>query len=331
MDIQHLPKVELHLHLDNSLSYDVVHAIDPSITRELYLRDFVGPARFADLADFLTRAPRQIALMQTPQHLRLVVLDVFEQLKRDNVIYAEMRFAPLLHTERGLSPAEVVSVVNAAVDEGRAQTGIEVRVILCTLRHFSAEQSMQTVQLVERFNDSNVVALDIAGSEADYPLDPHIAAFQYAEEHNIARTAHAGEASGAPSVWQTLARLHPTRIGHGVRSIEDAALLDELRTRHIHLEVCPGSNIQTNMYTTYADHPIDRLYRAGVSLNVNTDTRTITPITLDQEYAQLVRVFGWDEAHFFRCNLYAIQAAFIPAQVKQMLLKKLRAGFGMSA
>ncbi len=326
-----MPKVELHLHLDNSLSYKVVHTIDPTVTPEAYQQDFVGAARFTNLAHFLTMAHREVALMQTREQLRLVVLDVFEQLQRDHVMYAEMRFAPLLHTERGLSPTEVVSVVNAAVDEGRAQTGIEARVILCTLRHFSAEQSMQTVQLVEQFKGSNVVALDIAGSEADYPLDPHIAAFQYAEEHNIARTAHAGEASGSPSVWQTLARLHPTRIGHGVRSIEDAALLDELRTRHIHLEVCPGSNIQTNMYTTYVEHPIDRLYRAGVALNVNTDTRTITPITLHQEYAELVRVFGWDEAHFFRCNLYAIQAAFIPAEVKQALTQKLRTGFGMSA
>ena len=142
---------------------------------------------------------------------------------------------------------------------------------------------MQTVRLVERFQGSNIVALDIAGGEADYALDPHIAAFRYAEEHGIARTAHAGEASGAPSVWQTLVQLHPTRIGHGVRSIEDATLVNELRTKGIHLEICPGSNIQTNMYENYAAHPIDRLYRAGVALNVNTDTRTITPVRLDQE------------------------------------------------
>jgi adenosine deaminase len=328
--MQQLSKVELHLHLDNSLSYTVVHAIDPTVTREIYQQEFVGAARFTNLAHFLTMAHREVALMQTREQLRLVVLDLFEQLQRDHVIYAEMRFAPLLHTAHGLTPVEVVATVNDAVDEGRTTTGIEARVILCTLRHFSAEQSMQTVKLVEQFKDSSVVALDIAGSEADYPLDPHIAAFQYAEEHDIARTAHAGEASGAPSVWETLAHLHPTRIGHGVRSIEDDRLVEELRMKQIHLEVCPSSNVQTNMYPAYSDHPIDHLYQAGVPLNVNTDTRTITPVTLNQEYQKLAQAFGWDEAHFLRCNQDAIRAAFIPEELKRTLMKKLRAGSGLS-
>ncbi len=327
MDFKSLPKIELHLHLDCSLSYSVVQALAPSITREEFQRNFIAPAKCTNLADFLTRAPKSIALMQTAEQLRLITFDVFEQLKRDNVLYAELRFAPLLHTEKGLSGEQVVEAVNEATVRASQATGVEARLILCTLRHFSAEQSLHTVQLVERFQGTAVAALDIAGDEAGFPVDAHIPAFQYAIERSIPRTAHTGEASGPQSVWKTLKYLCPSRLGHGVRSIEDPALIDLLRNKHIHLEVCPTSNIQTNIYDTYADHPIGRLYGLGLSLGVNTDARTITNITLTQEYEQLHRFFGWDAEHFLKCNLYALHASFLPEAVKQGLERRLREGY----
>ena len=143
MDFSVCPKVELHLHLDCSLSYNVVHTLNPSITEEAYRRDFIAPARCTNLADFLTRAPHSIALMQTEGQLRLVVFDLFEQLQQDHLLYAEIRFAPLLHTNSGLTPEQVVEIVEAATSHACASTGIEARLILCTLRHFSAEQSLQ--------------------------------------------------------------------------------------------------------------------------------------------------------------------------------------------
>jgi adenosine deaminase len=321
------PKVELHLHLDCSLSYDVVHTLDPTVTLAEYRHAFIAPLKCTNLVDYLARAPRPVALMQTAENLRLVVLDLFQQLKRDHVIYAEIRFAPLLHIEQGLTPAQVVAAVDAATSEGIATTGVEARLILCTMRHYTEEQSMQTVRLVEQFRGTNVVALDIAGDEAGYPLTAHIPAFQYAREHNIARTAHAGEASGPQSVWETLKQLQPTRIGHGARSIEDATLLTALREQHIHLELCPTSNLQTNMYDDYPDHPIQQLYTAGISLNVNTDCRTITPTTLSLEYEHLQTTFDWQKADYLRCNQYALQAAFLPPQQKEVLEQRLLQAF----
>ena len=326
MDFKALPKVELHLHLDCSLSYAVVSRLNPAITREEYLHDFIAPARCTNLADFLTRAPKSIALMQTEEGLRLVTFDVFEQLQRDNVVYAEIRFAPLLHTEKGLSAENVVEIIEEATAKASQATGIEARLILCTLRHFSAEQSLQTVKLVERIKGTRVAALDIAGDEAGCPLDAHIPAFQYAAQNGIPRTAHAGEASGAQSVWETLNSLRPSRIGHGVRSIEDPALIEHLRKEDIHLEVCPTSNLQTNIYDSYADHPINRLYDAGLSLSVNTDARTITNITLAQEYERLQQVFAWDSEHFLQCNLNAIRSSFLPEAAKKRLENRLREG-----
>jgi adenosine deaminase len=324
---QAFPKTELHLHLDCSLSYDVVRTLDPTVTLAEYQDKFSAPARCTNLADFLTRPPRSISLMQTEEQLRLVTFDVFAQLKRDNLYYTELRFAPFLHTEKGLSPTHVVAIVNEATAQASRESGVEARLILCTLRHFSAQQSMQTVQLVERFQGTHVAALDIAGDEAGFPLVDHLAAFRYAQEKGLPRTAHAGEGSGPESVWQTLKHLKPSRIGHGARSSEDTDLIAYVKQQQIHLEVCPSSNLQTNMYATYADHPINELYTDGVSLSVNTDTRTITNITLTQEYERLHKAFGWDAQHFLTCNLHALQASFLPADVKQQVEARLRAGY----
>ncbi|HEY0308046.1 MAG TPA: adenosine deaminase [Acidobacteriaceae bacterium] len=317
------PKIELHLHLDCSLSHNVVAQLDPTISREQYDAEFIAPAQCSSLADFLTRAPRGFQLMQTETALRLVTEDLFQQLAADGVIYAELRFAPLLHLLQGLSPEAVVTAVDRATEACIAATGIEARLILCTLRHYTAEQSLLTAQLVERFCGSRVVALDIAGDEAGHSIDAHIPAFQYAIDRGLHRTAHAGEARGADSVWETLRAFQPTRIGHGVRSAEDPELLDHLRRERIHLEVCPSSNVQTNTTPHYAAHPVDRLYRAGVPLSISTDTRTITNVTLEQEYAHLHREFGWTAADLIACNREALRAAFLDDATRVRLLPQL--------
>jgi adenosine deaminase len=266
--------------------------------------------------------------MQTEHELRLVTADMFQQLQRDGVIYAEIRFAPLFHTEKGLSPEQVVEIVESATAQASELTGIEARLILCTLRHFSEEQSLQTAQLVKRFKGTRVAALDIAGDEAGFGIDQHRAAFQFAIDHNLYRTAHAGEAKGPESVWETLKYFNPSRIGHGVRSTEDAKLLAHLKQQKIHLEVCPSCNVQIDIYDTYADHPIDRLYKAGLSVGVNTDARTIVNTTLTQEYERLHQVFGWGKEYFLRCNLNALHAAFLPDSIKQRLERRLVEAYG---
>jgi adenosine deaminase len=319
-----LPKVELHLHLDCSLSYAAVAELDDSISLEEYQRDFIAPPRCTSLADFLTRAPRDFQLMQDEAALTLVVNDLFEQLAADGVIYAEIRFAPLLHTERGLTPEEAVAAVDRATEACILSSGIDARVILCTLRHFDREQGLVTARLVERFRGSRVAALDIAGDEAGYPIDAQVPAFRYAIDRGLHRTAHAGEASGANSVWETLREFQPTRIGHGVRSIEDPLLIDHLKRERIHLEVCPTSNLQTGISREFAEHAVEKLYRAGVPLSISTDTRTITNITLTEEYRNLEEHFGWTSADLPACNEAAIEAAFVEEPTKRELRERLR-------
>jgi len=320
-----LAKVELHLHLDCSLSYEAVSQLAPSISRQEFEEEFVAPPLCTSLADFLTRAPRGFQLMQTEDSLHLVTEDLFEQLHRDRVIYAEIRFAPLLHIAGGLTPEAVVAAVDRATERCIENTGIEARLILCTLRHFDREQSLMTAQLVERFKGSRVVALDIAGDEAGFSIDAHVPAYHYALDHGLHRTAHAGEAQGAESVWETLQAFQPTRIGHGIRCIEDHSLVEHLRQNRIHLEVCPTSNVQTRASSSYEDHAVDRLFRAGVSLGINTDTRTITNVTLEQEYAKLRKHFSWGDEELIACNREALRAAFLGDSLRTQLLTQLTA------
>lgn len=327
MDYKALPKVELHLHLDCSLSYEVVKQLDPSISLLAYQEAFIAPPKCTDLADFIQRAIKGVDLMQTATALRLVTLDLFRQLKADNVIYAEIRFAPLLHLEGGLSPKEVVSIVNEAVTEGIAATGVEAGLILCTLRHYAENQSMETVQLVKDFQRTHVVGFDIAADEAGFPIDNHRKAFQYAQDQGLNITAHAGEAKGAESVWETLLNFHPSRIGHGVRSVEDPELMAFLQEKNIHLEVCPTSNVQTNVVAEIKNHPADIIFQSGVSMSINTDARTISNVTLTSEYALLENVFNWQKEHFLTCNLEAIDHSFTTAEKKDQLKEKIKLAY----
>lgn len=326
-DYTKLPKVELHLHLDCSLSYDVVKQLNPSITEKEYSDSFIAPPKCTDLADYIKRAIKGFELMQTKEQLRLVTLDLFKQLKADNVVYAEFRFAPLQHIYKGLTPEEVVQIVNEATTEGIKTYGVDAGIILCTLRHYTEEQSMQTVALAKQFKGTNVVGFDIAADEAGFPITNHIKAFQFANDNQIACTAHAGEAKGAESVWETLQNFHPSRIGHGVRSAEDTSLLHFLKEHNIHLEVCPTSNIQTNVFDKIENHTGDKIYQSGVSMSINTDARTISNTTLAKEYGVMEKNFGWDKAHIKKCNLEGIKHSFASDAIKTKISKLIEEAY----
>ncbi|RMF03559.1 MAG: adenosine deaminase, partial [Bacteroidetes bacterium] len=297
------------------------------ISKAEYLADFVAADQCHDLAGYLRKANNAIALMQKPAQLIAVTEDLFRQLADDGVIYAEIRFAPLQHLQEGLTPQQVVEIVEKAICKASAQSGIPARLILCTLRHYTAAQSLETAQLVVDFKGSRVVALDIAADEAAYPLHAHQAAFDLVRQAGIAATAHAGEAKGAESVWESLRKLQVQRIGHGVRSTEDPKLVEYLRTAAIHLEVCPTSNIQTRVFPTIREHVVNELYEAGISLSINTDGRALSNTTLSREYQLLAETFAWNKTHFRRCNLAAITHAFVEERLKQQLRTRIEEAY----
>lgn len=323
-----LPKVELHLHLDCSLSYSIVSKILPQISASEYKNNFIAPPKCENLADFLKRTPGGIALMQTKEELELVVEDLFDQLKRENIILAEIRFAPLLHCEKGLTPENVVEIIAEKINHCTDLTGIKSGLILCTLRHFDEMQSLRTVKLVEKYiTNSPVAGFDLAADEAGYPIHKHLNAFKYAIEYDLPRTAHAGEAIGVESIWESLDNFKTSRIGHGVRCIEDERLIEKLIKDNIHLEICPTCNIQTDVFKSFEDHPVDYLLKRGVSLSINTDARTTTNITLTEEYRKLVNIFNWGLEELKQCNLNAVEHSFIKGADKTKLVEQIESAY----
>lgn len=224
-------------------------------------------------------------------------------------------------------PVKLLAIVNAATEQAVGETGVEARIILCTLRFFSTEQSLETVHLVEEFHNTYIAGFDIAAESPGNVIDNHIPAFMYARENDIPFTAHVGETRGVENFWDTIKSFSPSRVGHGVCSIEDPALLEYVRQHKIHLEACPTSNVQTNCYDTYADHPVDKLHQAGVSIGVNTDDRTIANISLSEEYEKLHLTFGWEVEDFYACNKHALEAAFVSDEVRDKLLAQLAEGY----
>ncbi|MGD8306230.1 MAG: adenosine deaminase [Ignavibacteria bacterium] len=330
-DIQKLPKVELHSHLDCSMSFDLVSKINPQISKNEYDSEFVGPLKCNSLSEILKYVTNQVNLMQTEENIRLVVKDLFNQLREENVIYTEIRFAPLLHLSQGLKPEAVVEIVADEISICSNETAIEAGIILCTLRHFNEKESMQTVELVKRYiTNSLVIGFDIAADEEGYSIDANKKAFLYAIENDLPRTAHAGEAKGPESMWETINNFKPSRIGHGVRSVEDPSLVDYLIENNIHLEVCPTCNIQTNIFDEYKDHPVNFLFNSGVSVGINTDGRTLCNVSLNEEYQKLVKTFNWGIEPLKQCNLNSVSHAFLSDLDKKYLTDKIKTGFKKS-
>ena len=326
-DLKNLPKVELHLHLDCCLSFDVVKKINPKIDIQTFNKNFKAPSSCSSVKEYIKCAEFAVDLMQDETSIKLVVEDLFKQLKAENVIYVEIRFAPLLHCRGELSVDHVVEIVNNISKKCSDKYDIHYGLILCTLRHFDEMQSMETVRLVDRFKNRGVFALDIAADEAGHTLDNHISAFNFANENNIKSTAHAGEAKGSESIKETLKRLKVKRIGHGVRCVEDKGLVKHLSNNDIHLEICLTSNIKTATFESIALHPVDKIFKSNISLSLSTDGRTISNIDLTSEYELVMKEFSWDMNDIKKTNLDAISHSFTSPEIKKELIKKINSSY----
>ena len=315
--------VELHLHMDICMSFEAVASLDPTVDADTYRREFVGPRRLDSLAAFLASTDRRVALLQTEQGLRTCMRDLRAQLVADDALRAEPRFAPLLHTAGDLTARDACEIV---LDEARGWQGdgLSCAVILCTLRHYSEAQSIETAQLCTALHAEDLpVAFDLAGDEAGYPLAPHLRGFEIVRGAGVPFTVHAGESLGPESVREVLDHLEPRRIGHGIRAVEDPELVARLVREGVHLEACPSSNVQIGVVASMAEHPIGALADAGVSIGISTDQRAITDTTLAAEMRHLAGAFGWDRITLMRRQLDALEAAFVTEPERARLAEQL--------
>jgi adenosine deaminase len=325
--IRAVPKVLLHDHLDGGLRpqtvLELAHEIGyrdlPGDNVEELTRRLTEGAHRGHLEIYLDAFRHTVAVMQTPDALRRVAAECAADLAADGVVYAEVRFAPELHTERGLSLDEVVEAVLDGFRQGSAQSGITVYALLTAMR--TAARSLEIAELAVRHRDHGVVGFDIAGAEAGWPPSRHLDAFQYLKRENFHITIHAGEAFGLPSIWEAVQWCGTERLGHGVRIVDDIEISPEgtvrlgrlaayIRDRRIPLEMCPTSNVQTGAARSIAEHPIRILRQLQFRVTVNTDNRLMSQVTLSSEFHRLAEEFGygWSDVEWLTIN--AMKSAF---------------------
>ena len=323
--IRALPKVELHLHLDGCMSFDAVALLEPGLTRETFETEFVAPAHLDGLAGFLERTTRHLGLLQTPQALVICIRNLYSQLAADNVVYAEARFAPHLHRQQGMSIETVVATMAGEMADLNAAGPVTGRLLLCSLWTDPPEYTEQVMELAVAHRVGGVVVgIDVAGNEADPKRFEHLAVLAKAKAAGVNFTVHAGEGNGPQSVTDVMDLLAPTRIGHGVRAIEDPPLLARLAAAGTHLEMCPSCNVQLGLHPDFASHPMKTFLQAGVSAGISTDQRTITNTTVTDEYLRLADADPfWDIGRFRACNRLALAAAFADDVTRERIAQLL--------
>jgi adenosine deaminase len=327
--IRAMPKVLLHDHLDGGLRpQTVIDLADEIGYQDLPSRDPVelmealtAGAHRGHLNLYLDAFRHTVGVMQSPGALYRVAREAAEDLADDGVVYAEVRFAPELHTELGLTLDEVVKAVTGGFRDGSADGRISVRALLTAMR--TAARSLEIAELAVRHRDNGVVGFDIAGAEAGWPPSRHLDAFQYVHRENFHATVHAGEGFGLPSIWEAVQYCGAERLGHGVRLAEDIVVSENgpvflgrlaayVRDRRIPLEMCPTSNVQTGAAESIEKHPLRLLRELRFRVTVNTDNRLMSQVTLSSEFALLVREFGYDWTDLEWLTLNAMKSAFAP-------------------
>ncbi|WP_026919455.1 adenosine deaminase [Gordonia shandongensis] len=335
------PKVLLHDHLDGGLRPSTVLDLAradgyrrlPADTADSLARWFATAADSGSLDRYLETFEHTVGVMQTAPALERVARECVEDLWADGVVYAEVRFAPEQHLERGLSLDEVVEAVLRGVDEGQRQAErdgrpIIVRVLVTAMRH--AARSREIADLAVAYRDRGVVGFDIAGAEAGNPPSRHLDAFEYLRAQCAHFTIHAGEAFGLPSIHEAVAFCGTDRLGHGVRVMDDVTIPDGarpgdpefadarlgrvaayVRDKRIPLELCPSSNVQTGAVASLADHPFDVLAALRFRVTVNTDNRLMSDTTMSREFMVLHDQFGYGWTDFERFTVNAMKSAFL--------------------
>jgi adenosine deaminase len=312
-----MPKAELHLHLDGSLRPDT--AIDIARSRHVEapltwagMRGaLVAPEQCDDQADLLRAFDLPIALMQDAEALERIADDLVTDKATDNVRYMEVRWAPLLHMQRGLTGRQVVEAVWRGSYAAARRHGVEVRLIATLMRSHPPQANLDFVlDMAQEGVPDGLVGVDLAGPEQRFP-DPelHRGAIDMARDLGLHVTLHAGEWGGAAQVRRSLA-LDPERIAHGPLAIDDPALVADLASTGTWLDLCLTSNVQARIVDTFEDHPFRRLLQAGVRVTLSTDDLTVSDVTLSEEYARAVERLGLTLPELWAVDTAAIEAAF---------------------
>ncbi|MCX8091194.1 MAG: adenosine deaminase [Verrucomicrobiae bacterium] len=329
LDLRSLPKVLLHDHLDGGLRPQTIIELArqvgytglPTDDPEELARWFHQNANRGSLALYLEGFKHTIAVMQTRAALERVAFEFIEDMYHDGVVYAEVRFAPCFHRERGLTDEAIVDSVLDGLRRGEEKYGVRWGLILCAMR--DRTDSLETAELAIDFRTRGVVGFDLAGEEAGHPPKKHAEAFAAIQRANFYSTLHAGETFGVASIWQALQICGAHRLGHATRLVDDMTIVDgkivKLGTlaqyildRRIPLEICLSSNVHTGSVPSLREHPFKMFFDRGFRVTLNTDDRLMSDTTLTKEFQIAMETFGLTLDNLEKLTLNAIKSAFLP-------------------
>ena len=323
-----LPKTDLHVHLDGSLREETfaelgsVAGMDMSGGGEAVRARYFPPERGATVYEFLSYFEHTAAVLQTAENLQRVARELALDFAAEGVWYAEVRFCPLLHTDQGLTPDEVIAAVRAGLDEAGETTGIRSGVIVTGLRTIAPEASLAVAKLAVAWKNRGVVAFDLAGDEADHPAKRHLQAFYHVLNNNQNVTIHAGEGFGPESIHQALHRCGANRIGHGTRLEEDPELMAYVADHRVPLEVCLSSNLQSGVVEDLATHPFRHYLQQGLRVCLNTDNTLFARTTSTRELRLAVDTFDLTLLETENLLLNGFKSAFLPEKSKEKLVRE---------
>jgi adenosine deaminase len=320
----HIPKAELHVHLEGTAPPDLIRRIADRNGLELPDGLLAAPDRFAyrDFLDFLDTYDKAASVIRTAEDYRDITYEYLVKCAAEGAIYVELSASPDHARLVGLGDEEHIDGIARGIDDARAETGIEGRIIILCVRNFGFESALRVARYAAERSHPYIVGFGMGGDEEKYPPDAYAEAFQIATEAGLGCSVHAGEWAGPESVRGAL-DLPVSRIGHGVRSIEDPALVTELAERGTFLECCPTSNVVLGLYPSYDDHPVPRLIAEGVNVTLGSDDPPYFGASIGGEYEICRRHFGFTDDDLRAITRTALDAAFCDAALKQRLKQRV--------
>lgn len=342
-----MPKVLLHNHLDGclrpstiiELAKDLDDVELPTHDAEELSKWFFRGANKGNLGEYLEGFGVTCGVMQDEESLARVATELIEDLHKDGVVYTEVRFAPLLHTNNGLNYEQVMNAVIRGLNEGKAKTGVSFGIIICALRNMDPALSLEMAELAVAFREKGTVGFDLAGDENGHPPKAHLQAFQYCSRQNFNITIHAGEAFGAASIWQALQYCGAHRIGHCTRLVEDMTIQDGkvthmgtlatyIRDHRIPLEICLQSNVHTGAVPDLESHPFRPYFDAHFRVTLNTDNCLMSNTTMTEEFTVANRVFGLNARDLEKVTVNSMKSAFVDFDHRLSLIyDRIKAGY----
>lgn len=327
--IHSMPKCELHCHLDGSMRVETIIELaeqqgvqlpshDPVLLRKILVQD-----EAATLVNYLKAFDVTLSVLQEAAALKRTAFELIEDAKKDNVIYIEVRYAPILHQRKGLKLTQIVESVLDGLRQGGREFGVRWGLIICGMRSSHPKYTRQMAELCIAYKNQGVVGFDLAGAEGGNPAADHADAFQLILQNNINVTIHAGEAYGPPSIEQALHHCGAHRLGHAVRLREDGDLLNYCNDHRIPLEICLTSNVQTGAISEMAFHPLRLYYDYGMRVCINTDNTLMSGVTVTDELWKAHSVLGFTLPELKNLILYGFKSAFVPQRQKVEMINEV--------